>query len=197
MGTPPTAVCTLPLFRRFRLMSDSMWNSSSLSCASTVSRAAAVGMVTNSHPRPESGPGSRRSATERVLASDTRVTAVLVDLETMTKNFLRRFVADDTAQDLVEYALLLACVALGTVAGLRSLGSGINSRYGDIATAISTAAPSAATPGAPAPSAPAASVPAASTPAASGGGSGNNGNNGNNGNHGNRNNGQGQGGQKR
>jgi Flp pilus assembly pilin Flp len=104
----------------------------------------------------------------------------------MTRNFLRRFVADDTAQDLVEYALLLACLALVAAAGLRSLGAGINSKYGDIATAVSTAGVSGGTPGAPA-----ATVPAPSTPAPTGGG---NGNNANNGNHGNGNNGHGQGG---
>jgi Flp pilus assembly pilin Flp len=112
----------------------------------------------------------------------------------MTRHFFRRFVADDTAQDLVEYALLLACLALVAAAGLRSLGSGIDSKYGDIATAISTAAPVGATAGAPAANEPAASVPAPSTPVASSGGGGNNGNNGN---HGNGNNGQGQGAQKR
>jgi Flp pilus assembly pilin Flp len=109
------------------------------------------------------------------------------------KNALRRFAADDTAQDLVEYALLLACLALVTVAGMRSLGAGIDSRYGAIATAISTAGPSGTTPGPAAPSAPAASTPSESTPGPGGGASGNNGNNGN---HGTGNNGQGQGGKK-
>ena len=42
---------------------------------------------------------------------------------------LARFIRDDEGQDLVEYALLLAVVALAAVAAMGALGTAINSKY--------------------------------------------------------------------
>ena len=105
----------------------------------------------------------------------------------MTKHQFGRFTADDLGQDLVEYALLLSFVALATMAGMRALGSGINAKYTNIATALSD--DTALVP-----------VAGAASPAGGGSGNGNSGTGGgsaaNNGNHGAGNNGNGNGGKK-
>jgi pilus assembly protein Flp/PilA len=41
-------------------------------------------------------------------------------------------------QDLVEYALLVALVAFGAVAGMRTLASGINTAFSTISTNLRT-----------------------------------------------------------
>jgi Flp pilus assembly pilin Flp len=43
-----------------------------------------------------------------------------------------RFYAEDHGQDLIEYALLAAFVALATVVGITTLGSGLNDWYTNI-----------------------------------------------------------------
>jgi len=47
---------------------------------------------------------------------------------------LNRFVREDDGQDLVEYALLLALVALAAITAMGLLGTAINNKY-DSATA--------------------------------------------------------------
>jgi pilus assembly protein Flp/PilA len=103
----------------------------------------------------------------------------------MTKDCLGRFTADDLGQDLVEYALLLSFIALAAMAGMRSLGSGVNAKYTNIATAVSDASSGVPTAGAPSPAGGASGGGDTGT----GGGS-----TGNNGNHGSGNNGNGKGG---
>ena len=85
----------------------------------------------------------------------------------MLTRLFRHFRQDELGQDLVEYAFLLACIALTVIVGMRSLGAAVNSKYAGASTTIAAAA--------------------------AGGGNGNNGNNGNNGsgNNGNGNNGNG------
>jgi pilus assembly protein Flp/PilA len=46
---------------------------------------------------------------------------------------LRRFVHDDAGQDLVEYAMLIALIALAVVAGVGALATAINTQYNTIA----------------------------------------------------------------
>jgi Flp pilus assembly pilin Flp len=53
---------------------------------------------------------------------------------------IRRLVGDDLAQDLIEYALLLALIALAVISGLQSLGIAVNGQYGAASTAIAGAA---------------------------------------------------------
>ena len=59
----------------------------------------------------------------------------------------RKFLAEEDGQDLVEYSLLLAFIALAAIAILSSTGASINSLWGGVSTALasgSTAASSGA-----------------------------------------------------
>ncbi len=47
---------------------------------------------------------------------------------------LRRFVREDEGQDLVEYAMLIALIALTVVAAVSGLASAIGAQYNTIAT---------------------------------------------------------------
>ena len=46
----------------------------------------------------------------------------------------------EEGQDLVEYALLVALVALGATVGMQSLASGINTAFGNLANTLQTTA---------------------------------------------------------
>jgi Flp pilus assembly pilin Flp len=109
----------------------------------------------------------------------------------MIKHQFGRFTADDRGQDLVEYALLLSFIALATMAGMRSLGSGINAKYTNIAAVLTAADSDVSSPGAATPGGGASASGVGAGGAGSGGGS-----TGNNGNHGAGNNGNGKGGTK-
>jgi Flp pilus assembly pilin Flp len=54
----------------------------------------------------------------------------------MSKLCLRRFLSEDTAQDLVEYAFLLAFIALGTFVGINSVGGALLGKLQATSTAI-------------------------------------------------------------
>ena len=57
-----------------------------------------------------------------------------------TKRFLSRFMHDDECgQDLIEYALIAALVALGALASVRSLASSISSALGDVGARLTGA----------------------------------------------------------
>ena len=45
----------------------------------------------------------------------------------------------EEGQDLVEYALVVALIAFGAVAGMRNLSSAINSAFGSISTKLAGA----------------------------------------------------------
>lgn len=49
----------------------------------------------------------------------------------------RTFILNDEAQDLAEYAMTVALVALGTVAGMQSLASGVTLAFNDVSSTIS------------------------------------------------------------
>jgi Flp pilus assembly pilin Flp len=57
----------------------------------------------------------------------------------MNKSILNAFWNEEAGQDMVEYALLLAFVALAAVAVLGSVRSSISSIWGQINTTLSTA----------------------------------------------------------
>ena len=57
-----------------------------------------------------------------------------------TTRLLKRFVGEDCAQDLIEYALLVTFIALAVVTGLQSLGVAVNGQYGVASSVISGAA---------------------------------------------------------
>ena len=49
---------------------------------------------------------------------------------------LRRFVREDDGQDLVEYAMLIALIAIVCAAGVGALGTALNTWYGTLSTTI-------------------------------------------------------------
>jgi Flp pilus assembly pilin Flp len=57
----------------------------------------------------------------------------------MTTECLTRFLRDDRGQDLVEYALLVAFIALACVMGQRHLGAMIREKYMADTQAVSVA----------------------------------------------------------
>jgi pilus assembly protein Flp/PilA len=55
------------------------------------------------------------------------------------KNLIARFVREDEGQDLVEYALLIAFIALACIVGLQQLGTAINQTYNSISASLTGA----------------------------------------------------------
>ena len=53
------------------------------------------------------------------------------------KNSLALLLRDDQGQDLVEYALLIAFIALACIIGLMNLGTAINRTYNSISSSLS------------------------------------------------------------
>jgi len=49
---------------------------------------------------------------------------------------LRRLLNEETAQDLVEYALVVALIAFGATAGMKALGTGINNTFSHISSTL-------------------------------------------------------------
>jgi len=49
---------------------------------------------------------------------------------------IKRFILEESGQDLVEYALLAALVAIVTIASLRTLGTKVAGFYNTLATAF-------------------------------------------------------------
>jgi Flp pilus assembly pilin Flp len=62
----------------------------------------------------------------------------------MSTSFLKALWQEEDGQDLVEYSLLLAFIALGAVAILSSTSKSLNSLWSTISTTLSSAAASAA-----------------------------------------------------
>ena len=50
----------------------------------------------------------------------------------------RSFVAREEGQDLVEYALVVALIAFGAIAGMSQLAQGINNAFSSIATTLTS-----------------------------------------------------------
>jgi pilus assembly protein Flp/PilA len=57
--------------------------------------------------------------------------------ERMLRNFLKRLWQEEEGQDLVEYGLLVALVALAATAGMKSLASSINTAFTTLGTTLS------------------------------------------------------------
>jgi len=58
-------------------------------------------------------------------------------MQLMTR--MRRFVGDDSGQDLLEYALLTALIALAAVVAIRAAGVQVSAIFGQITTAMTSA----------------------------------------------------------
>ena len=52
-------------------------------------------------------------------------------------HFTAPFLRDERGQDLVEYALLIAFIALACIVGLMNLGTAINNTYNSISSSLS------------------------------------------------------------
>lgn len=52
--------------------------------------------------------------------------------------FVRNLLAREEGQDLVEYALVVALIAFGAIAGMGYLATGINNAFSGIATTLTT-----------------------------------------------------------
>ena len=55
------------------------------------------------------------------------------------KALFARFVREDEGQDLIEYALLAAGISLAAIGGISAIGTALDSKYDQIATAVSGA----------------------------------------------------------
>ena len=55
------------------------------------------------------------------------------------KNSIASLFRDEQGQDLVEYALLIAFIALACIIGLQNLGTAINKTYNSISSSLSGA----------------------------------------------------------
>jgi Flp pilus assembly pilin Flp len=55
------------------------------------------------------------------------------------KNLLHRFITETEGQDLIEYALLAATIALGALAGMRAVRDAVNSEFSSIGTSLTSA----------------------------------------------------------
>lgn len=51
---------------------------------------------------------------------------------------LKSLMAREEGQDLVEYALVVALIAFGAIAGMKFLAGGINQAFSDIAATLTT-----------------------------------------------------------
>jgi len=49
---------------------------------------------------------------------------------------LRAFIAREQGQDLVEYAMLMAFIALVCIIGLKNLGTAVNNTYNTVSTSL-------------------------------------------------------------
>ncbi|HEX9199546.1 MAG TPA: Flp family type IVb pilin [Acidobacteriaceae bacterium] len=52
------------------------------------------------------------------------------------RKFVRQLLADDSGQDLIEYALIAALVGLGSVSATYGAAAAVNNTFGTIARAI-------------------------------------------------------------
>ncbi len=52
---------------------------------------------------------------------------------------LRNLLADESGQDLIEYALIASLVALGAVAAMKTLSSSITSAFSSISSTLNSA----------------------------------------------------------
>jgi pilus assembly protein Flp/PilA len=56
----------------------------------------------------------------------------------MKSQFLKNVLQDEQGQDLIEYALVVALIALGAVAGMGTLATGINNAFDTVATKLAS-----------------------------------------------------------
>jgi pilus assembly protein Flp/PilA len=52
------------------------------------------------------------------------------------KNLIQRFIREEEGQDLIEYALLAAIIAIGAVVAMTALSTQINSTFDEVSTEL-------------------------------------------------------------
>jgi len=55
------------------------------------------------------------------------------------KRILSSFISDESGQDLIEYALVAALIALGATAAMNTLAGSISTAFSTVGTKLSTA----------------------------------------------------------
>jgi len=60
------------------------------------------------------------------------------DLVLRTYVAISTFIATQDAQDVVEYSLIIACLAFATIAGMHSLASGVSLAFTSISSELAT-----------------------------------------------------------
>jgi len=55
------------------------------------------------------------------------------------KNLMLRLINDTEGQDLIEYALLAALIALAAIVAMRALGGAINVKFNSVSTSLTNA----------------------------------------------------------
>lgn len=53
------------------------------------------------------------------------------------KNLLRQLFTETEGQDLIEYALLAALIALAAIVAMQALGGAINQKFSDVSSSLS------------------------------------------------------------
>jgi pilus assembly protein Flp/PilA len=61
------------------------------------------------------------------------------DRATNLKQLLSSFIRDESGQDLIEYALVAAIIALGATAAMTSLAGSINTAFSKIGSSLTSA----------------------------------------------------------
>jgi Flp pilus assembly pilin Flp len=59
-------------------------------------------------------------------------------VDPVMKNFLVRFVREESGQDLIEYAFLAVFIALAVTVGLTAVATGINSQMTNISSQVAS-----------------------------------------------------------
>ena len=57
------------------------------------------------------------------------------------KNLVVRFIREEEGQDLIEYSLLCALIAVACIAAMNALATDINAIFGEIGTKLQNAIP--------------------------------------------------------
>lgn len=55
------------------------------------------------------------------------------------KNLITRFIQEEEGQDLIEYSLLCALLAVACIAGMQALAGGVNGLFTNVGTTLATA----------------------------------------------------------
>jgi pilus assembly protein Flp/PilA len=76
----------------------------------------------------------RISHTRRCASTDAQEESVMTFI-----NYLRTFAKDESGQDLLEYALLVALIALVAFGAVKMAGTSVNTIFGNIASQLSSA----------------------------------------------------------